>query len=121
IGYKIAENIHVGGGFTAVAIFGESIFLEETGSDDIFSLAYGQATFGSEDFNVSVGAGPLVSHMVHDPKYSTAYILSGYFRISNRIAVMAENYFTQGEHEWLDKQVHSQYGIYGIAFLSRKA
>lgn len=119
VGYEVAENIHIGGGLMAVGIYGESIF-GERGSDDIFSFAYGQATFGSEDFNVSVGAGPYVSHMIDDPIVSPAYILSGYLRISNGVAIIAENYFIQKEHALTEKQVINENGIYGLSFLSRK-
>ncbi len=99
IGFKVSDNVHIGGGFFTAGLAGE-------GSA---TLGYGVFTLGQSESNVSLTAGyGLADGEVTD---TPVIVLSGTHRISNNIALLTENYFLPES---------SYFGIHGIRILSNK-
>lgn len=81
VGFKVAENSHVGGGFIMAGFAAEGTS----------TLGYGVYTFGSSETNVTIGAGYglIAGELSNRP----TIMLSGTHRVGNNVALLTENYF----------------------------
>ena len=100
-GFKIQENLYVGGGFIMAGFAAEGTA----------TLAYGAITLGSSETNVSFGAGYGLAggEMTNYP----ALMFSGTHRVSNNVAILSENYFIPGDSESI------YFGIHGFRILAK--
>lgn len=98
VGFKVGEKWHLGGG---VLIAGISDF----GS---VGLAYGLATYGSSDSNVTAGIG----YGIGSDGFSNApvFTVSAFHRLSNGFGLVTENYIIQ------DAGIN---GIQGVRFVGK--
>lgn len=81
VGFKVAENSHVGGGFIMAGFAAEGTS----------TLGYGVYTLGSSESNITIGAGyGLISGNFSN---RPTIMLSGTHRVGNNIALLTENYF----------------------------
>jgi small nuclear ribonucleoprotein (snRNP)-like protein len=81
VGFQVAENSHVGGGFIMAGFAG----------DGTATLGYGVYTIGSSESNLTVGAG----YGLISGKFSNrpTIMVSGTHRVGNNLALLSENYF----------------------------
>ncbi len=103
-GFQLGEDIHLGGGVVIAGI-------ADLGTA---SFAYGGATLGSNETNLTVGLG----YAIFDREFSEAPLttIAAHHRISNSIALMTENYILPP----IDGDLFA-IGIHGIRILSRKS
>lgn len=106
VGFKVAENLHLGAGVTLANI---SDFFDNT----VIGLGSGLATYGSTEHNVTLGLGTGFSF---ENKYvsNLIYSVSGMTRVSNRIALVSENYIFPADNGYYT--VFS----YGMRFIANK-
>ena len=81
VGFKVAENSHVGGGFIMTGFEAERIS----------TLAYGVYTLGSSETNVTIGAG--YGLIAGEFSNRPTIMASGTRRVGNNVALLTENYF----------------------------
>ena len=81
VGFKVAENSHVGGGFIMAGF----------AADGASTLGYGVYTLGSSETNITIGAGYglIAGEFSNQP----TVMLSGTHRVGNNVALLTENYF----------------------------
>lgn len=103
VGFDITDNFHAGGGFI-MAGFG----LEGTAT-----LAYGVATIGDTETNLSFGAGYGLANGEFSPY--PAIMMSGTNRVGNSISLLTENYVFPNSSSDIQ-----YFGIHGIRIMSRK-
>jgi hypothetical protein len=103
IGYNISDKVHIGGGFIMAGF-------AAVGSA---TLAYGVATLGDSETNVSLGVGyGIVSGGLSS---SPSIMISGTHRLTTGLALLTENYFVSGPFN-----ERAYFGIHGIRLLSKK-
>ncbi len=101
-GFQVSKNAYVAGGLL-VAGFSSKETLTE-----IATLGYSVLTIGNSDSNFSVGIGyGLISGELSE---YPAIMVGGTHRVSNGIALLAENYYVNNTY----------FGIHGIRILSQK-
>jgi hypothetical protein len=103
-GFKVAKNIHFGGGLIVGSLL----------SDPITTLGYGVFTFGGTETNLSVGwcYGSFSGEILDSP----GYLISGTIRASDRTAFVTENYVIQNGTWNTD-----YFGIHGIRGILKKS
>lgn len=99
VGFKVDENVHVGGGAIVAGVAGEG---------HVF-LAYGVSTFGTSESNVSIGFGYGKAGDVP----GQALMFSGTQRVSNSMALVTENYVFN------DSGTKYYHGVHGFRILSK--
>jgi small nuclear ribonucleoprotein (snRNP)-like protein len=102
VGFKVAENSHVGGGFIMAGF----------AADGASTLGYGVYTLGSSETNITIGAGYglIAGEFSNQP----TVMLSGTHRVGNNVALLTENYF-------IPVGTSTNYtGILGLRLLSPK-
>ena len=87
IGFQAAESVYLGGGLLYAAI------ADTSASHQAFNLAYGLATYGNADTNVTIGLGYGVTGDEFAGRPVVA--VSGAVRISERVGLISENWFFQ--------------------------
>jgi small nuclear ribonucleoprotein (snRNP)-like protein len=81
VGFKVAENSHIGGGFIMAGFAG----------DGTATLGYGVYTLGSSETNLTVGAG--YGLIFGEFSNRPTIMVSGTHRVGNNVALLSENYF----------------------------
>ena len=105
LGFKVSDKFYLGGGVTFANIGG---FFDNT----TIGLGYGLATFGSTEHNFTVGLGNIFSFDTHENNMTIT--LSGMTRVSERIALVTENYIIPANNG-----VNSAFA-YGMRFIASK-
>jgi hypothetical protein len=105
LGFKVSDKLYLGGGVTFANIGG---FFDNT----TIGLGYGLATFGSIEHNFTVGMGSVFSFDDHENNLT--FTLSGMTRVSERIALVTENYILPA-----DNGVNTIFS-YGMRFIASK-
>lgn len=123
-GYQVAPKWHVGGGMLAATSFIKDM-------DFGLAVAYGSATYGTKEHNVTLNAGwGAVKQQGPNSSYSwrgarrPMFTISGMTRISNRMMLVTENWlFTLREYDFTNESYRLQsQGILsgGFRFMGEK-
>ncbi len=111
IGIEVGKNWHIGAGFMGGIYGGGYIGSDGRGSATrVIGLAFGNATYGSPDYNITFGAGFPISTETGE-FISPVLMLSGTYRISRKISLISENLIMSSDQ--IDLDVGSIFG-YGI-------
>ncbi len=103
VGWEITDKFHAGGG---VLIMGLA-------SEGTASLAYGAATYGGSESNITIGVGyGFVEAELSD---QPAIMFAGMHRFSDYVALLSENYLIP-----TSSSSFTYLGIHGIRILSEK-
>lgn len=105
LGFKVSDKFYLGGGVTVANIGG---FFDNT----TIGLAYGLATFGSTEQNFTIGLGNAFNFDDHENNLACS--LSGMTRVSERIALVTENYIVPA-----NDAVNTIFS-YGMRFIASK-
>lgn len=105
LGFKVSDQLYLGGGVTFANIGG---FFDNSK----IGLGYGLATFGSMEHNFSIGLANVFS--IDDHGNNTLITLAGMTRISERLALVTENYISTSN------DIGSTLLSYGLRFIASK-
>jgi len=105
LGFKISDRFYLGGGVTFANIGG---FFDNSK----IGMGYGLATFGSTEHNFSIGLTNVFS--IDDHGNNTLITLAGMTRVSERLALVTENYISPSN------DIGSSIFSYGIRFIASK-
>jgi len=105
LGFKVSDQLYLGGGVTFANIGG---FFDNSK----IGIGYGLATFGSTEHNFSIGLANVFS--IDDHGNNTLITLAGMTRISERLALVTENYISASN------DVGSSLFSYGLRFIANK-
>jgi hypothetical protein len=105
VGFKVSDQLYLGGGVTFANIGG---FFDNAK----IGIGYGLATFGSTEHNLSIGLTNVFS--IDDQGNNTLITLAGMTRISERLALVTENYISASN------DVGSSIFSYGLRFIASK-
>ena len=107
IGYKVAENVHLGAG----------VLLATTSMDPISAgIMYGLATYGSNDHNLTLGVGyGFISKEVMNKPIITINAMT---RMGRRFALVTENWFVpiRDNYDINTNPIFASVGLYTIGF-----
>jgi hypothetical protein len=107
VGFKIAENLHAGGG----------LLYARVGGYGNYGIAFGVATLGNLDHNITLGMG--WGYTKEEFSSRPNITISGMTRVSKNIALVTENWFIPssgyGEGDYFDGLY-----TYGIRFFGEK-
>jgi hypothetical protein len=103
VGFEISKNVHAAGG----------VFIAGISTEGTAALGYGVVTLGSNESNITFGAG--YGYMSGAMSKKPALMLNGTHRVGNGIALLSENYFIPNSSSGFDFL-----GIEGIRLLFPK-
>lgn len=91
VGFQVGKNWHVGGGFMG-GIYEGGLSESERWASKLrgIGLAYGNATYGNPDYNVTFGVGFPISTEVEE-FIPPVLMLNGTCRISQKVSLISEN------------------------------
>lgn len=121
IGFRVADNFHLGGGVMAGIV--PDLF---DGNVSLAGIGYGVATYGTLEYNATLGTGMLYAEgEFFDRPIIT---LSGMARINKRLAFVSENWFLPTSKEvyysssgqYVMKNVYYEGLSYGLRFMWEK-
>jgi hypothetical protein len=99
VGFKVSENVYVGGGFIIAA--------DISSASSTSTFGFGVFTIGHSETNLSIGVG----YGYYFDEHIVIGMISGTHRVSERIALISDNYVSLNYYGIL--------GIQGIRILSK--